>query len=242
MTDDECRLQYHLSRATKRLNRDIKLILSDPIPGIQVAPNEDDILDWHFTIQGKKESPYEDGVYHGKLVFPPNFPFAPPKILFLTPNGRFKVNKRICFSLSDFHPEEWKPAYSVTAVLRGVYEFMHECTDTIGSIDASESERKQLALDSNKFNLKNIDFCRLFPNFCGSEPDKYPSDPNEKIQSQHELNSEHEKWNTDPPVQTFTDDYQKGNSIVDIPYQSKRNPNKFRLCFCLCCIKSDFYI
>ena len=145
MTDDENRNQYYLSRSTKRLNRDMRLITEDPIPEIDVELNEDDILEWHFAIHGKEGTPYQGGVYHGRLVFPPTFQFGPPKILFLTPNGRFRVNERISFSLSDFHPEEWKPAYSVTAVLREVYDFMHEATDTIGSIDATDSERRRLA-------------------------------------------------------------------------------------------------
>ena len=158
MTDDESRNQYFLSRATKRLNRDMKLLNSDPVTGIEVVLNEDDILDWHFLIHGREGTPYQGGVYHGRLVFPPTFPFGPPKILFLTPNGRFKVNERICFSLSDFHPEEWKPAYSVTAVLRGVYDFMHETTDTIGSIVATDSERRRLARDSMRYNRNNVNF------------------------------------------------------------------------------------
>ena len=34
------------------------------------------------------------GYYHGKLVFPKDFPFKPPRIFMITPNGRFKVNTR----------------------------------------------------------------------------------------------------------------------------------------------------
>ena len=169
MTDDENRNQYYLSRSTKRLNRDMRLIREDPIPEIDVALNEDDILEWHFAIHGKEGTPYQGGVYHGRLVFPPTFPFGPPKILFLTPNGRFRVNERICFSLSDFHPEEWKPAYSVTAVLRGVYDFMHEATDTIGSIDATDSERRRLARESMQHNRDNSSFCNFFPHLCSIE-------------------------------------------------------------------------
>ena len=164
MSDDDINRLYFLSRAMKRLKRDMRLITEDPIPEIDVALNEDDILEWHFAIHGKEGTPYQGGVYHGRLVFPPTFPFGPPKILFLTPNGRFRVNERICFSLSDFHPEEWKPAYSVTAVLRGVYDFMHEATDTIGSIDATDSERRRLARESMQYNHMNAIFCRIFPN------------------------------------------------------------------------------
>ena len=34
------------------------------------------------------------GTYHGKLVFPREFPFKPPSIYMITPNGRFKCNTR----------------------------------------------------------------------------------------------------------------------------------------------------
>ena len=36
-------------------------------------------------IAGPKDSPYEDGQYHGKLVFPPEYPYKPPAIMMLTP-------------------------------------------------------------------------------------------------------------------------------------------------------------
>ena len=177
MTDDENRNQSFLARAKKRLKRDMKLITNDPIPSMDVALNEDDILDWHFLIHGREGTPYEDGVYHGRLVFPLTFPFGPPKILFLTPNGRFKVNERICFNLSDFHPEEWKPAYPVTALLRGVYDFMHETTDTIGSIESTDSERRRLARDSMEHNRLDTSFCKYFPQLCTEQ--KHETSPDE---------------------------------------------------------------
>lgn len=34
------------------------------------------------------------GYYHGKLIFPREFPFKPPSIYMITPNGRFKCNTR----------------------------------------------------------------------------------------------------------------------------------------------------
>lgn len=34
------------------------------------------------------------GYYHGKLIFPREFPFRPPSIYMITPSGRFKCNTR----------------------------------------------------------------------------------------------------------------------------------------------------
>ena len=36
-------------------------------------------------ITGPKDSVYEGGQYHGKLVFPPEYPYKPPAIMMLTP-------------------------------------------------------------------------------------------------------------------------------------------------------------
>lgn len=35
------------------------------------------------------------GFYHGKLIFPKEYPFRPPRIIMITPNGRFQTNTRL---------------------------------------------------------------------------------------------------------------------------------------------------
>jgi ubiquitin-protein ligase len=37
-------------------------------------------LSRHYVVTGAPDTPYEGGYYHGKLVFPPDFPFRPPAI------------------------------------------------------------------------------------------------------------------------------------------------------------------
>ncbi|KAJ8320142.1 hypothetical protein KUTeg_001729 [Tegillarca granosa] len=103
------------------------------------------------------------GIYHGKLVFPREFPFKPPSIIMITPNGRFKCNTRLCLSISDFHPDTWNPAWSVSTILTGLLSFMLEKTSTLGSIETSDYTKRQLAVESGPFNLKNKIFCDMFP-------------------------------------------------------------------------------
>ena len=45
---------------------------------------KNDILNWHFTIRGPKDTGYENGIYHGKIEFPNNYPMSPPNIIFMT--------------------------------------------------------------------------------------------------------------------------------------------------------------
>lgn len=61
------------------------------------------------------------------IMFPSEYPFKPPGIKMLTPSGRFQPDKKICFSMSDFHPGSWNPAWSV-ATMCGVPIVLVMCT------------------------------------------------------------------------------------------------------------------
>lgn len=149
--------------ASSRLRQDFLRIKNDPVPYISAEPLPANILEWHYVVKGPENSPYAGGYYHGKLVFPREFPFKPPSIYMLTPNGRFNVGTRLCLSISDFHPDTWNPAWSVSTILTGLLSFMLENSPTLGSIETSDSTKRQLAANSGAFNLKDAIFCELFP-------------------------------------------------------------------------------
>lgn len=70
---------------------------------------------------------------------------------------------RLCLSISDYHPDSWNPAWSVSTILTGLLSFMIEKNPTMGSIETSEYEKKVLAKKSYDFNLNNKIFLELFP-------------------------------------------------------------------------------
>lgn len=49
------------------------------------------------------------GFYHGIVDFPSEYPFKPPQIKMYTPSGRFEVDRPLCLSMTNFHPESWNP-------------------------------------------------------------------------------------------------------------------------------------
>ncbi|KAG7212644.1 hypothetical protein KM043_012927 [Ampulex compressa] len=149
--------------ATARLKQDYLRLKKDPVPYVLAEPVPSNILEWHYVIKGPEKTPYEGGFYHGKLIFPGEFPFQPPSIYMTTPNGRFKVNTRLCLSISDFHPDTWNPAWSVSTILTGLLSFMIEKSPTLGSIHTLDYVKKQLAAQSLEYNLKDKVFCELFP-------------------------------------------------------------------------------
>jgi len=91
---------------TRRLTRELRALQKDPLkaPKVTVQPNETNILEMHYVIEGSEKTPYEGGVYWGKLLFPKTYPLKPPGVVMMTPSGRFQPNRRLCLSMSDFHP------------------------------------------------------------------------------------------------------------------------------------------
>lgn len=122
---------------------------------IQNVEKNNNII-WSFSL----------GVYHGSLVFTQQYPFKPPSIYMRTPNGRFQTNRRLCLSISDYHPDEWNPAWSVSSLLTGLLSFMLEDSSALGTMITTRKTKQQLAYESLEHNLKDQNFTTLFPDLC----------------------------------------------------------------------------
>lgn len=146
-----------------RLRKEYLQLSKTPLEHILAVPRESNLLEWHYVIEGAKGSCYEGGHYHGVVTFPSSYPFKPPSIQMLTPNGRFKTHTRLCLSMSDFHPETWNPMWSVGTILMGLFSFFLEATPTHGSIVTTDAFKRKAALESLAFNCRDKTFCELFP-------------------------------------------------------------------------------
>uniref|UniRef100_A0A0C9SC82 Putative ubiquitin protein ligase n=1 Tax=Amblyomma americanum TaxID=6943 RepID=A0A0C9SC82_AMBAM len=148
--------QYNLrSPAVKRLMREAQE-LHEATEEYFAQPLDDNLFEWHFTVRGPPESEFDGGIYHGRVILPPDYPMKPPSIILLTPNGRFETNKKICLSISGHHPESWQPSWSLRTALLAIIGFMPtHGSGAIGSLDYSAQERKQLAKKSQTWTCPN---------------------------------------------------------------------------------------
>ncbi|KNH06876.1 Ubiquitin-conjugating enzyme E2 [Perkinsela sp. CCAP 1560/4] len=139
--------------SVKRLLHELKGLQGEEANDFVVYPLEKNIFQWHFTLRGPMDSPYEEGFYHGKLLFPANYPFEPPDIFFLTESGRFQLNMKICISITSYHPENWSPSFTVLIILRALRMYMQSPGHgSVGSLDYPVDTIRQLALESHAFH------------------------------------------------------------------------------------------
>ena len=133
----------------RRIRTEMREILEDRNPCYTASPLSDDIFEWHFTIRGPPDSAFEGGVYHGRIILPPEYPKKPPNIVFLTENGRWQTHQKICLSVSAYHPEAWNPAWSIRTVLLAIIGFMPtKAAGAIGALDYPDEDRRRLAQQS----------------------------------------------------------------------------------------------
>jgi len=107
---------------------------------------------WHYIITGPEETPYHGGQYWGTLVFPTNYPFAPPAIRMMTPSGRFQPSTRLCLTISDFHPKSFNPAWEVSTILIGLLSFMTSEEIATGAFSTPDADRRAMAARSRWWN------------------------------------------------------------------------------------------
>ncbi|KAH8672857.1 ubiquitin-conjugating enzyme/RWD-like protein [Tricladium varicosporioides] len=135
------------SPTIKRILREAAEIASSPSPDYHASPASDaDLFEWHFTLRGPPSSPFSKGIYHGRIVLPPTYPLRPPSFRFLTPSGRFEVNREICLSISGHHEETWQPAWGIRTALVALRSFMEtDAKGQLGGLETSGRERERIA-------------------------------------------------------------------------------------------------
>jgi ubiquitin-conjugating enzyme E2 S len=86
---------------SRRLMSEIKKMQKAELGGIAVRANGDNLMEWHATIHGPENTPFEGGEFEVKLEIGDEFPQKPPKGYFLTrifhPNVQFETGA-ICVS------------------------------------------------------------------------------------------------------------------------------------------------
>ena len=132
-----------------------------PVPNIICHPSKHNMLKWYFMLHSMDDD-YKGGLYIGKIVFPSDYPFKAPDIIFKTPNGRFQTDKKICLSFTSYHPESWDPSWTMENMLLGIISFMYEKTHTTGAVSTSSFTKKKYARESAAFNLGVPEFREIF--------------------------------------------------------------------------------
>ena len=95
--------------------------------GIWYSQDEVNFAKGTAMIRGPAETPYADALLFFSIEFPADYPFSPPKVLFLTSDGTTRlhpnlyVNGKVCLSiLGTYSGPQWSGALSFNSVLLSI--------------------------------------------------------------------------------------------------------------------------
>ncbi|KAL3939246.1 MAG: hypothetical protein SGBAC_005996 [Bacillariaceae sp.] len=113
---------------------------------ICVGPLVSNLRHWHFSFRGC--GIYENGIYHGRILLPKDYPASPPRVQLWTPSGRFVPQHDICLSASSYHPEAWTPRWTVLSLIQALRLHMLTNPQEIGGKLSSHDETLDYAVES----------------------------------------------------------------------------------------------
>lgn len=100
----------------KRILKEIAEITSEPLDGIKLVSNDQDVSDIQALIDGPADTPYYGGLFRVKLILCKGFPVQPPKAYFITKifHPNVSSNGEICVNTLK---KDWKPELGIKHVL-----------------------------------------------------------------------------------------------------------------------------
>jgi len=109
----------------KRILQEIKELQENPVCNCSAGPlEENDITLWRATIFGPEGTPYYGGVFYLEVKFPPEYPFKPPLIKFITPIYHCNINRSGGICLDILKEKQWSPALTISKVLLSICSLM----------------------------------------------------------------------------------------------------------------------
>ena len=100
----------------KRLTKELNNINKEPIEGFTLDDSSN-IMIWKGTLDGPKDTPYENGKFKIQITFTAEYPIKPPNVKFLQyifhPN--FYKDGQICVDILQNH--EWSPSQNVSTII-----------------------------------------------------------------------------------------------------------------------------
>jgi len=139
-----------------RIMKEIEDLKTKPEDYFSISVSETNIMDWYIKYKNLSDSRFTDGEYILHIKLHEGYPFKAPDFKWLTPNGRFEVNTKICYNISGYHEAEWNPMWRLRTIIIGIVSMLYETNTTgIGHMSGTKLETFQkFAKESIEVNKK----------------------------------------------------------------------------------------
>lgn len=108
-----------------RVKKELKELCKEPLEGITLNVNENNLKEWHCIIEGPEGTPYYGYELRVKINLKDNYPLEPPKVLFehsiYHPN--VSLGGHICL---DILKSQWAPTLTLGKVMLSISSLLND--------------------------------------------------------------------------------------------------------------------
>ena len=156
-------LMGNYKRATKCEHPNLSFIMTENV-GV-----------WYFLVDKLKgdNDEFTNGQFIGRVIATEKYPYEPPDVEMLTPNGVFPVNdKNFCVDIGRYHRKDYPATYGMDGFVKMILSGLIGWADIgpgIALIETKLSKKKRIenikkkSIDSKEYNKKyNTEILKLF--------------------------------------------------------------------------------
>lgn len=137
-----------------RIIKEIEEIKKNGDNNFKIYVSENNLMDWFIIYRNIDDDRFRDGEYILHVKLQEGYPFKPPEFRWLTPNGRFEINTKICYNISTYHAESWNPLWRMRTIIIGIMSMLLD-SNTVGIghiMNTPINTYKSLASSSKNYN------------------------------------------------------------------------------------------
>jgi ubiquitin-protein ligase len=147
-------------RQTAIMMAQYKKATAEPNEFIKFVMSLDNACVWYIRISNFSgdENEFVGGQYDCRMVAPIDFPFNPPSFYFLTHNGLYDVETKVCINIGEYHKDEYRAALGMAGFANQLVSGLIGWRSMGGGINVlstSATKKKQLAEVSAAYNKEH---------------------------------------------------------------------------------------
>jgi ubiquitin-conjugating enzyme E2 Z len=158
-------IQVITNDTVRRLLKDVKQIMKYPLTdnGIYYIHDETDMTKGYAMIIGQTDTPYYGGYYFFSFDYPFDYPFSPPKVTYMTNDGKTRFNPnlyrcgKVCVSiLNTWAGDKWTSCQTINSILLTLCSLLND-TPLLNEPGQGKNSRDFIPYQKS-IEFKNIDF------------------------------------------------------------------------------------
>lgn len=146
-------------RQTAIMMAQFKKAVAEPNEHVMFAMSAQNPLVWFIRLRNFEgnEDEFKGGEYDCRMVAPADFPFNPPSFYFMTHNGLYEIETKVCINIGEYHKDDYRAALGMAGFANQLVSGLigwKEMGGGINIVKTSAAKKREYAAASRAKNAE----------------------------------------------------------------------------------------